>query len=51
VIGAAALGALALGVADLIGRVVLAPRDVPAGLMTALFGAPYFLWLLRRVGR
>lgn len=51
VIGAALLGALALGVADLIGRVVLAPRDVPAGLMTALFGAPYFLWLLRRVGR
>ena len=29
---------------------LLAPREVPAGLMTALAGAPYFLWLLRRTG-
>ncbi|WP_347108718.1 iron chelate uptake ABC transporter family permease subunit [Paenarthrobacter sp. S56] len=35
-------------VADVIGRVVLLPGEVPAGIMTALVGAPVFVWLIRR---
>lgn len=42
----AILGALVVVVADTVGRSLLAPRQVPAGLVTALIGAPYFLWLL-----
>ncbi|WP_461172972.1 iron chelate uptake ABC transporter family permease subunit [Arthrobacter sp. Z1-9] len=34
--------------ADIIGRVVLLPGEVPAGIMTALIGAPVFVWLIRR---
>ena len=45
------LGALlALG-ADTLGRSLLPPLELPAGLLTTLLGAPYFLWLLRRGGR
>ena len=33
---------------DIIGRVVLPPGEVPAGIMTALVGAPVFVWLIRR---
>jgi ABC-type Fe3+-siderophore transport system permease subunit len=40
------LGALMLMVADLLARSLLAPREIPAGVLTALFGAPYFLLLL-----
>jgi len=43
----AAAPALLLG-ADIIGRVVLLPAEVPAGIMTALVGAPVFVWLVRR---
>ncbi|QHK21124.1 iron chelate uptake ABC transporter family permease subunit [Pseudarthrobacter psychrotolerans] len=39
--------ALLLG-ADIIGRIVLLPGEVPAGIMTALVGAPVFVWLIRR---
>ncbi|HSU47156.1 MAG TPA: iron ABC transporter permease [Arthrobacter sp.] len=34
--------------ADILGRVVLLPGEVPAGIMTALIGAPVFVWLIRR---
>lgn len=34
--------------ADIIGRVILLPGEVPAGIMTALVGAPVFIWLIRR---
>ncbi|WGS52186.1 iron ABC transporter permease [Paraburkholderia sp. D15] len=48
-IGASMLiGALLLGLADCIGRVAFAPRDLPLGILTAALGAPYFLWLLAR---
>jgi ABC-type Fe3+-siderophore transport system permease subunit len=40
------LGAVMLVLADLLGRTLLAPREVPAGVLTALFGAPYFLLLM-----
>ncbi|WP_091463461.1 FecCD family ABC transporter permease [Paenarthrobacter nitroguajacolicus] len=34
--------------ADIIGRVVLLPGEVPAGIVTAIIGAPVFVWLIRR---
>lgn len=42
------LGAVLVGVADAVGRTVLAPAQLPAGLVVALLGAPYFVWLLWR---
>nr|WP_309128811.1 iron ABC transporter permease [Microbacterium sp.] len=42
------LGALLVGVADAVGRTVLAPAQLPAGIVVALIGAPYFVWLLWR---
>ncbi|MER6899975.1 iron chelate uptake ABC transporter family permease subunit, partial [Amycolatopsis sp. NPDC000740] len=45
---AAALGAVLVCVADTLGRTVLAPTQIAAGLVTALIGAPYFGWLLWR---
>jgi iron complex transport system permease protein len=44
----ALLGAILVCVADTIGRTVIAPAQLPAGLMTAIIGAPYFVWLLYR---
>jgi iron complex transport system permease protein len=42
-------GASALLIADVIARIVLAPQEIPVGIVTALVGAPFFLWVLRRV--
>ncbi|MFF8780226.1 iron ABC transporter permease [Streptomyces sp. NPDC015140] len=42
------LGAALVCAADLIGRTVIAPAQLGAGLMTAVIGAPYFLYLLVR---
>ncbi|MFE6160715.1 iron ABC transporter permease [Streptomyces sp. NPDC056486] len=42
------LGALLVCVADALGRTLIAPAQVPAGLMIALIGGPYFVWVLRR---
>lgn len=41
-------GPLFVVVADLAARTVLAPEELPLGAVTALVGAPFFLWLLRR---
>ncbi|WP_086827051.1 iron ABC transporter permease [Allokutzneria sp. NRRL B-24872] len=41
-------GAVLLVGADLIARTVAAPAEVPLGVLTALIGAPFFFWLLRR---
>lgn len=48
IIGSALLGALFLVLADTISRVVIAPSEIPVGITTAMFGAPFFLFLLRR---
>lgn len=37
-----------LVLADLIGRWVIAPSELPIGIVTALIGAPYFMYLLHR---
>ncbi|WP_328892531.1 iron ABC transporter permease [Streptomyces sp. NBC_00236] len=42
------LGGLLVCAADALGRTVVAPSQVPAGLMIALVGAPYFVWVLRQ---
>ncbi|HJW89646.1 MAG TPA: iron chelate uptake ABC transporter family permease subunit, partial [Anaerolineales bacterium] len=44
-------GAITLLVADMLARVVLAPQELPVGVITALAGAPFFLWVLRRSNR
>ena len=44
-------GAIALVVADWIGRVLLMPQELPVGVVTGLLGSPYFLWLLYRSDR
>jgi iron complex transport system permease protein len=41
-------GGTALLLADLLARVALAPQVLPVGVVTALAGAPFFLWVLRR---
>src|SRR4051794_22703468 len=40
-------GAAFLAVCDAVARVALAPADVPVGVVTALLGGPFFIWLLR----
>ncbi|MFC4307117.1 FecCD family ABC transporter permease [Cohnella boryungensis] len=45
---AALVGAILLVAADLAGRTLFAPRDVPAGVFTAIIGAPCFLYLLAK---
>ncbi|MFV2174026.1 iron ABC transporter permease [Actinomadura sp. LOL_011] len=42
------LGGLLVCVADTLGRTLVAPAQLPAGLMIALIGTPYLIWLLRR---
>ena len=44
-------GGAALLAADVIARTLLAPRDLPVGVITSVVGAPFFLWLLRRAKR
>jgi iron complex transport system permease protein len=48
--GAALLGGSLLVLADTLARSLLAPRQLPVGVFTAIIGVPVFLWLLRRAG-
>jgi iron complex transport system permease protein len=41
-------GGAALLLSDVAARVVLSPQEIPVGIVTALAGAPFFLWVLRR---
>jgi iron complex transport system permease protein len=45
---AIALGALLLGLADTVGRTVLAPTEIPSGLVVSMIGAPYLALVLWR---
>lgn len=45
---AALLGAALMIAADTVGRTVIAPAEIPSGLLAALIGTPYFVWQLRR---
>ncbi|ENQ3108056.1 iron complex transport system permease protein [Bacillus sp. 491mf] len=42
----ALLGALLVTGADMVGRIIIPPIEIPAGIITALIGAPYFIYLL-----
>ncbi len=42
------LGGVLLATCDTIGRVVLAPAELPAGAVMALLGGPYLVWLVRK---
>lgn len=44
--GSFLLGAILLNFADLIARVVVIPAEMPIGVITALIGAPFFIWLI-----
>ena len=44
-------GAIFIVVADLLARTILTPGEIPVGIITALIGAPFFLYLLRRSRR
>ncbi len=47
---AALLGAVLLVLADLVSRSIVAPAELPIGILTALIGAPVFLWMLMQRG-
>lgn len=42
------LGGVVLLIADTIGRTLFAPLDIPAGIVMAMVGGPYFLYLMRK---
>jgi iron complex transport system permease protein len=44
-------GGIVLVLADLAARVVLAPVELPVGIVTAVLGGPFFVWLLVRAER
>jgi len=44
----ALLGALTMEVIDIVARVVIPPAELPVGIITAVVGAPVFLWILLR---
>ncbi|MDC0725134.1 iron ABC transporter permease [Phytobacter diazotrophicus] len=49
--GSVLAGAILLLIADTIARTVVAPAEMPVGLLTSVLGAPWFLWLIFRQGR
>ncbi|MEM9786549.1 MAG: iron chelate uptake ABC transporter family permease subunit, partial [Pseudomonadota bacterium] len=44
----ALLGATILLAADIISRLIIAPAELPIGIVTAVLGSPVFLWILLR---
>lgn len=45
---AAVWGAVLLSIADLAGRIIIKPQELPVGIMMAMIGAPFFVYLARR---
>jgi iron complex transport system permease protein len=41
-------GASLLLITDVVARTAMAPQEIPVGIITALIGAPFFLWILQR---
>ncbi|WP_439488899.1 FecCD family ABC transporter permease [Algoriphagus sp.] len=44
--GSFLLGAILMNFADLIARIIVIPAEMPIGVITALIGAPFFIWLI-----
>lgn len=42
------VGAVLMLLADIISRTLLAPNEIPVGIVAAVIGAPYFLYLLAK---
>lgn len=42
------VGSALLVVSDALSRTLLAPNEIPSGILVAIIGAPYFLWLMRK---
>jgi ferric citrate transport system permease protein len=42
------VGAMLVLISDLLGRWIIVPKEIPVGIVCAVLGAPYFLWLLRK---
>ncbi len=51
VVLAAIIGAILLTAADISGRLIALPKEIPSGLMVALIGSPYLLYLLYQSGK
>jgi len=49
--GAALAGAVLLTVADLLCRTIIAPAELPVGIITVITGAPFFIWLILKEKR
>jgi heme transport system permease protein len=49
--GSALLGALMMEVIDIVARVIIRPAELPIGIITAIIGAPVFIWILLRQQR
>jgi len=49
--GSALAGAILLLLADTLARIIVAPAEMPVGLLTSLLGGPWFLWLILRQQR
>lgn len=47
-LGAALLGAILMILSDTVARTIIAPAELPIGVLTAFVGAPVFLWLLSK---
>ncbi len=48
-VGSACFGGMFLVAADLVAKTVIAPNELPVGVVSSLCGAPFFLWLLLRM--
>jgi iron complex transport system permease protein len=44
-------GAVFLVLCDLVSRTILSPIEIPVGVITAIIGAPFFVYLLRKTGK
>ncbi len=40
------VGAIMMMLADSLSRTIIAPAELPVGIITAIIGSPFFLWLL-----
>ncbi len=47
IIGSALLGAIIMNLADMVSRIIIAPAELPIGIVTSFVGAPVFIWILR----
>jgi iron complex transport system permease protein len=45
-VNSALLGAMSLAAADMVSRSVIAPAELPIGIITAIIGGPFFMWVL-----